>query len=219
MTQPSVLRGIALTDDEVIALGVRASTPWPSPVPTVDVTDPEQVNLSAARGSRSLLVRGFFGDGASPDLSRNLEAVVRPVLEGGLAVATYLMDSSLAYSFSGLVTAGYSVGGDMWTAEIIAPAGIHYLQEEPTDGCLTAARDILDHCFKSGTENLVLSAAEEAPAFACVVRHPPGDGLRMVAVRRGSVDAVRHPSSEDPEAKPMLKPLDSLSAAYNYLHI
>lgn len=215
IADPDAFRGIALTDDEVVALGVRSSTPWPSPVPTVNVTDAAEIRLSASRGSRSLLVRGLLSEDPAANLKGKLEDLVRTVLEGELVVATYLVDASLALSLAGVATAGYSMGGEDWIAEIIAPAGIHYLQGESDDGCLTAARDVLDHCFRAGPDKLVMSAEGEAATFACVLRRRKGANLRMVAVRQASVAAVRQDSSD----APVLEPLESLAAAHEFLHL
>ncbi|MHB1891558.1 MAG: hypothetical protein ACYCUF_11855, partial [Acidimicrobiales bacterium] len=148
----SEIRGIALTDEEVIALGCRSGIPWPSPAPTVDVTNLDEVRCSATRGARSLLVRGLLGQDGNDTLNPELEELVRPVLHGNLSVGTYMVGSAYAYSADGPATAGYSNGSDICTAEIISPAGIHYLQEEPYAGCLDAARDFLEYCFTCGLE-------------------------------------------------------------------
>ena len=65
-----------LTDDEVVALSVRAQAPWRTPLPTVDLADQDRVLASLMRGSRSLYVRGLL-DADSDELDDELAEQIR----------------------------------------------------------------------------------------------------------------------------------------------
>lgn len=216
----SQLRGIALTDEEVIALGSRSGVPWPSPVPTVDVTDPGEVGRSASRGARSLMVRGLLGRDQDDVLSPHLEAILQPVLRGELSVGTYLVDSALVYSPDGPATAGYSDGNETerWTAEMISPSGIHYLQEESSSGCLGAARNFLETCYAAGLEMLNKTGGQVNWAYICILRRLEGE-TRVVAVREGEVALLDMGSGSGTEWAPRLNPLESLSEACRFLDL
>ncbi|MET4160032.1 hypothetical protein [Agromyces sp. PvR057] len=70
---------ILLTDDEVVAAAALLGGAWRAPLPTVSVEDPGEMIKAAARGRRSLGVRGLMQDGATlaPQLAEALSAIVR----------------------------------------------------------------------------------------------------------------------------------------------
>lgn len=209
------MRGVALTDDEVIALGSRVGIPWPSPVPTVDVTNSNEVRRSATRGARSLLVRGLLD--REDSLSGDLQGILSPVLRGTVSVGAYMVDSSFAYASDWTALAGYSGGSDAWTAEMISPGGIHYLQEETSDGCLSAVRASLDCCFAEGIETFNKTGRPVEWSFLFAMRRLNYQ-TQVVAIRKGEVaqlDLTEGSNSSEPASR--LRPLASLADALQLL--
>jgi hypothetical protein len=57
------LDNIVLTDDELVALSFERGRPWPTPLPTVDSSQRDALEMAALRGLRSLALRGALVDG------------------------------------------------------------------------------------------------------------------------------------------------------------
>lgn len=182
---------IILTDDEVVALAARVQKPWPSPVPSVDVADVSAVQIAAARGFRSLIARGLITDVATHAIDQSLDAMVRPVLQGTLMVATHLVDDSLAYSVAGLATAGYSDAGDKWVSEVITPDGSHYLQHESGETCRRLTRELVENAFTHGANALRLAGDMPHAAYLVAVHLVAADDRRSIAVTEGEGLALK----------------------------
>ena len=122
-TQP--VAGPMLTDDELVWLSVQASVPFPGVLPTVDDADESGLLRAAARGLRSLTVRGLV----DPDLVARGEGPIRiPLVDdlvgGPRAMLVYRADAEgLPVTFDHAKSLLPVVGG--WMIDELGDAGIH----------------------------------------------------------------------------------------------
>lgn len=84
--------GIAVTDDEIVAMSGRVGRRWEGPLPSIDLERPESLLYAAARGIRSLRIRGLVV-GENDELADESRDLVRAASGEILAVA-FLADSS-----------------------------------------------------------------------------------------------------------------------------
>ena len=180
--------GIYITDDEAVALGVRAGTPWPSATPTIDPRDVDELQQAAERGTRSLLARGLLGADGTDTLDESLQSLIGPVLRGQLQTALYATDSAKSYLASGVAALSYVAEESHWVAEMIGPGGIHRLSEEDPTTTDHRVREIVTHCFDEGPADMAPGSQGEIPEFVCAMRRR-GGSIRSVVVRHQEVYA------------------------------
>lgn len=77
-----------LTDDELVALALHAEVQWHGPLPTVNVGDVGELERAAARGVRSLGVRGLIDSAGEPTvkIARAIEEATRETPALGVTV-------------------------------------------------------------------------------------------------------------------------------------
>ena len=170
-----------LTDDEVVAIGVRRSLPWPGGAPTV-TSDEHAIEGAAFRGDRSLFVRGLLTD--DDDIGGEIFALTRSVFDARGRILVYLGDEAFGLSSWEHASVHYPAT-DGWVLETITPLGVHRLSRRP----------LADH--RIFLETLLSSVVEHGPArdsadgarnavWLCVLSLG-ADGARLAAARRDSV--------------------------------
>lgn len=183
-----------LTDDEVIALGVRARTPWPGPTPTVDVAEEGALAAAAGRGERSLYVRDLVvDDPADPRgmLDADLERLLTPVFERQVVCSVFLADSELNWYPAGLNVVYYRTPDDQCLVESVSSGGVHELGPVPREVALGSVAELAAAAWVGGvrirpeaepTESLCIATVrgEDAPlvlqvAWSSAVVRPADD--------------------------------------------
>lgn len=69
---------VLLSDDEVVAAAVRLGKDWKASLPTVRVQDPDDLLRAAARGNRSLYLRGMLTGAENTELAPEISALLSP---------------------------------------------------------------------------------------------------------------------------------------------
>ena len=176
--------GIALTDEEVLALASRSGTPWPTALPTIDLTDAAETQASANRGVRSLLVRDLLQANPEGLPLEGLQTLVNPIVRGKALMGTYVATKDYQYLPLHAATVRDDVGNGTCVSEVTSGAGIHYIRSSTTDFWMDATLKMLSAVFRSGVpeepsedgvRDLVLAA----------VGPTSNETLRMAAVVEG----------------------------------
>ena len=176
---------VYLTDDEVVALGVRARLPWPSIVPTVITTDVQEVGRAAERGTRSLMARGLLAVDGVDRLHPALGKLLSPVLGGQMYAAAYATDGDAAYVPGTVMAFTYFEGAGSVT-ELTGPGGIRCLQSEGPEGADTRLLEVIEHCFESGASEMIPGQSDVGSEFVFVARRT-ANGVRSVLVSSGQI--------------------------------
>ena len=151
---------LLLTDDEVAAVAAMTGGVWPSPLPTVDVRDPEALLSATFRGMRSLEVRNLIGaDGLASDELADA-AIVPPRLD---MTCVFLAKADLNRAAWRYSSTHYRET-DGWLVEGVDSIGVHRL------GRVTGAerREALRSLFEAACSGS-LDAGETSEASRLVV--------------------------------------------------
>lgn len=70
---------VLLSDDEIVAAAVQLGKDWRASLPTVSVEDPADLLKAAARGNRSLYLRGLLTGAENAELAPQVSALVSRV--------------------------------------------------------------------------------------------------------------------------------------------
>jgi hypothetical protein len=212
--------GLALTDDEVVALAVRSGTPWPAAVPTVNRLSKAAVETAVNRGVRSLMARQLLGVGGADETAEILGALVRQVSVGNARLGAYFGDSRFAYCPSTLAWAYYAGPGGAWLTETVTPLGIHYLVPGFPGVALEEVRALVAEVYIHGVRGMGVATADadrvdgpatagtdapRLPEYLCLVGAPSQQPVPMVGVCQQKVLVLRTGApSEPPQAGPAL---------------
>jgi hypothetical protein len=176
-----------LTDDEIVALAARFEEPWRTVLPTVELEAPAAVVAAAARGARSLYVRGLLDldtDTFDAELCEGLAQLVdKPV-----RAAVYVMDEA------GSVVPGTAAqyyfaapGDERWGWDGIAAGGVHTFGAAAAVDAHAALLQAITDVFDDG----VGGTGNGQPLTLALVGQS-ATGVRQLRVARGSIVAVQH---------------------------
>lgn len=140
---------IVLTDDEVVAVALREDAVWSSPLPTLVDADTAALTNAAARGWRSLNVRGLV---ELDMLSEVLSSCARPVLEGKVVVRTFLVDDQDNILTAGNASSCYVGGEASRLVEFVTPDGVHQFVEVAPESCCRFYEDASATAYLKGVE-------------------------------------------------------------------
>lgn len=205
--------GVAITDDEAMALAVRAATAWPTALPSLIGGDEEQYRESVKRGARSLLVRSLLTTEDGDRLEPSFQALIDPILDGVGALGTYLADRNLLYLPEWISTAHYRVGGAEYITEVTTPAGVHHLRTRDSGSAHAGTLRLLDAAVVSKLRGR--DAGDRDPAFLCIVGSRSADGVRLVSACSTGLSACLH--SSDAATVEIVSALESSREAMDYL--
>jgi hypothetical protein len=183
--------GIALTDDEVLALAARAGRTWPTFLPTIDLRSEEVVKAAATRGARSLVARTLLLTELNDDrgsVPRQLEEMIEPILFGRRIIGTYVGRDNFRLDPSQPTIACYDPGHGQWVSEVISAVGIHYLRTAPSDGCTARVLAMITKAFEEGIPEV---SEDSVSGSLCVVSTNSGEAARMIAVSKNEMRALR----------------------------
>lgn len=137
---------IALTDDEVFALGVTANAVWPGGLPTVGVSD-EEAGAAQMRGLRSLAARGLV------PLTDELSTLVTSAChDDATIVSVYLGDADFQRASWALTATNYRTA-DGWIAEATDITGLHRFTRITDDEFSQFVTALLQKNFESGPQH------------------------------------------------------------------
>lgn len=171
------MTGFPLTDDEVVVIATMAEGFWPSPLPTVDITDEQSLLLAALRGRRSLYVRSGGAEGGAHPGAEQI-ALAEELVGSERFVTVSILDADLTISSTAYVSVHYP-GGDSWIVESISPAGVHELDRSSMEDQIAYLAEILE---------AVIDSADEDDVVALVGF---GGDVSALAVKAGGVDSVQ----------------------------
>lgn len=120
---------LLLSDDEIVAVAARLGGEWKTGLPTVDAADPKDLIRAAARGNRSLAIRGLLAaEGAlKPRILDRLSQAVGavPQQEG------YVADASDLQLPAGLRFAVFDTGPQAKLLVLTLPNGVNEVSVLP----------------------------------------------------------------------------------------
>lgn len=185
-TQESVL---TLTDDEVVAVAIAERTYFIGDLPTVEADSEQDLLRAALRGRRSLIARGWIGDGG--DLAEEL-APVRDAVGASGFVNVFIGNDELSRLDWGLAASIYPHAAG-WVIDGVDGAGLHRLARTSKREACDALNALVSAAFAGGDEQPL---AEGAWLIVSVLK---GDSSRLLATRPG---AVRSASIQDSRLSP-----------------
>jgi hypothetical protein len=180
-----------LTDDEMIALLARQNAAPVQPLPTIDLDQPEQVTTAAARGVRSLLVRGLADNDA---LTAELASVSSVVVGGDRLARTCVADRSGALSPRHAQSTVYVGDDGRCGLSVTSPIGVHAIEFMTREAALETVTQAVTDTVANGIAG---PAGEDLDLRLVVASYATG-GYRAIAVSRATVTALRR--AEDDSA-------------------
>jgi hypothetical protein len=133
-------RRILLSDDEVVAAAVRLGKDWKASLPTVNVEDPSDLIRAAARGHRSLYLRGLLTGPDNSELVPEVSALLGPAAGAIPQHLGYAADSANPQVVAGLRFAIFESAHDNKILIVTLPNGINEVSEVHVG----AARDFVE---------------------------------------------------------------------------
>jgi hypothetical protein len=175
---------IVLTDDEVVAVAVQESQPWPVALPTVPNGDPDALAAASFRGHRSLSVRGLLNDEGGLTLS--IASLCSGIPGADSFLAVFLADNSFQRAGWGVMSCHYPSTAE-WIVESINPLGIHRIARIPT----SEQRSYLSAMLSGGQHAGPIadsSGVDGTPTWLCVMSVAPR-GCVLAAARKDEIYA------------------------------
>lgn len=177
---------VSLTDDEVVAIAVRAGIAWPTMLPTVDVLEPEELAKAALRGDRSLVARGFMhrvGDGAV-SLIPTVKDYINPILTRQPVLGVYVATEDLTYIPNGLTYVHYDTQtASEWVTDVITDGGIHHLSTTTGKEARETAMLLVQSAFENGLSGPQDDTHREVAAFLCFILSTLNGAIVLRAAR------------------------------------
>lgn len=132
---------ILLSDDEVVAAAVRLGKDWKASLPTISVEDPADLIRAAARGHRSLYLRGLLTGPDNSELVPEVSALLGPAAGAVPQHLGYAADSANPHVVAGMQFAIFdSARHNNKILIVTLPNGINEVSEVQ----LGAARDFVE---------------------------------------------------------------------------
>ncbi|HUA28696.1 MAG TPA: hypothetical protein VMC03_07405 [Streptosporangiaceae bacterium] len=201
----TVMDMLALTDDEAVALATFFPDPWRAPLPTVDLTNRDDLARAAYRGRRSLVVRDLAEPDGSP---AGLAAEVVKRLATGLRAFFVFTDENGDWLPGGVTVYLYGPALDaIEVSQTVADAGVHYFRLAPPPGQWQALASLAESIYADGFADPAGQPGKARPAAALLHVVRP-DGIRSIRVARGTATTGRGP---------VPAPFPSISAAIAWL--
>lgn len=118
-------QGLLLSDDELVAVAMRSGRAWKASLPTVAIDDNAELIRAAARGHRSLLLRGLLGGGSEEEQSNRVEEVLGSAVGMLPEVIGYTAESSDLRAATGVRFAIFGDDADAKVLVVTLPNGIN----------------------------------------------------------------------------------------------
>jgi hypothetical protein len=181
---------LTLTDDEAAALAALLPEPWRAPLPTVDVTSPENLAKAVHRGRRSLVVRDLAEPDATP---AGAAAEVAKRLGAGLRAFLLFADEAGNWVPEGITVYLYGPTLDaIEVSQTVGAAGVHYFRLAPRPGQWQALTTLAEAIHAGGFAGQAERSGQQNPAAAMLYVVRP-DGVRFIRVAKGAVTTGRGP--------------------------
>lgn len=124
---------ILLSDDELVAAAVRLGKDWKASLPTVSVDDPADLLRAAARGHRSLYLRGLLTGPDNSELVSELSALLASAVGMLPEHLGYAAKSADPHVVAGLRFAIFESRNDNKVLVVTLPNGINEISEVTPD--------------------------------------------------------------------------------------
>jgi hypothetical protein len=199
-------RDILLTDDEIVAVAADAGTPWPSRLPTVDVSDDAALTAAAQRGWRSLSVRELSS--APVPIDR-----LHPIFTARPIVETYLADDQLVRLDGATASIYYRTPDQEWIVEVTTAIGVHAYRFIGAAAAATLLEEALDSAVTAGPPTVSSAPGTERQATAtgfCLLGRVDG-ALRVLTANRGGLAVAEFADDRSP-AIPLPAPQSAAAA-------
>jgi hypothetical protein len=177
-----VTDSLVLTDDEVVALAVARSSPWPSDLPTVDVTDPGQLEAAAFRGNRSLLVRGLLDDDGAA--SGDAAEVAASVLGTDRRLVVFLSDLEFRRAGWGLASSHHPSSTNGWLFEGVNALGLHAFAARPLSDHREYLEALLEGAVQAGPRSSEGEPTSRGGEWLCMIARAGADRAVLARARR-----------------------------------
>lgn len=118
-------KGLLLTDDELVAVAVKLGSVWKASLPTVVIDDDSELIRAAARGHRSLFLRGLLGGADNEELADRVEEALGSAVGILPDVIGYATNSEDRRSATGLRFAIFGVNAGEKVLVVTLPNGIN----------------------------------------------------------------------------------------------
>lgn len=184
MGETSVL---VLTDDEILAVGIRLGRPWPTLLPTVDLGDDAGVLEAFRRGIRSLIARRLMTENEDRTVDGRLTRLVADVAGSPLWWGTYLCDADLLLVRQEMTVSQFHKSADRWVTEVTTEAGLHYLQYSDTKDCLKATSALHDEGFAGRPLSPAGADGADDGLSVCTAGYRDAHAAMAVTTRRDEV--------------------------------
>jgi len=172
-----------LLDDEVIALSVRAGTPWPTATPTVSRDSEQAMAAATERGALSLVTRGYLTNGEPDGLDLSLASLIDLLLGGNQLFETFVGTESLVVDLR-FAFSGYFESPEGWIREITTPNGVHYIGRSDPNDSLRSAADLIDQAVLGRFHaSLGIDEDEAKSLWLGVVGEATGDAVKVALAR------------------------------------
>ena len=145
MTKPTGT--VLFTDDELVAAAVREERSWPTPLPSLPALNAETLRSAAARGWRSLAVRGLLDGDA---LAAQPRSLLTDAMTGSPRLRTCLLTSNAEIVATGSHTAFFATYSGDWLVDVVAPSGVHALEYLKVDDVEDLIRRSVDEAHERG---------------------------------------------------------------------
>lgn len=179
--------GVAVTDDEIVAMSGRVGRRWEGPLPSIDLERPESLIEAAARGIRSLRIRGLVA-GEDDDLAEEALDLARAASGDVLAVA-FLADQDRP-----LLPIGPGVAvirsGEEFVVDVALADGTHDIATVAgAQAGWGALRNLLEGAVDAQfpAERVVTAVVPEPGGEAALAVVSARDGARAFRVDAGTV--------------------------------
>lgn len=172
---------LVLTDDEVVAVSLHNRIAWPTPLPTVSMTE-DGLRRSRLLGERSLLVRGLLDvSGEKPAYQSEVVGTILAAAEAPRWIAAYVAAAITPGELAGDSTYVYE-GASGWLVDMVSPTGVHQLAPS-TDG---EARELMVAMAENVFAHGIRGESQEAALFV-----GNSDSPEWVRVSTGEVSVGR----------------------------
>lgn len=123
---------VLLTDDEVVAISVRNGVAWPSPLPTIELSE-DGLSRSERSGLRSLAVRGFLDVSQdSPTIDAEVAQTVLLASKAARWTAAYVAAIDAPTVLAGDSTYLYEAESES-LLDAVSAAGVHQFTSTSAD--------------------------------------------------------------------------------------
>lgn len=176
---------ILLSDDEVVAAAVRLGKDWKASLPTVSVEDPTDLLRAAARGHRSLYLRGMLTGTENTELTPEVSGLLSSAMGTLPEHLGYAAQSSDPAVVAGLRFAIFESPRGNKVLIVTLPNGINEISEVQPERAREFVTAFAAAPLQAGAEDkasvLLAPNGADSAAFAVVTVHGTRTGTVSIS--------------------------------------